>query len=690
MKQHILLMLTACFSLHAFVPFNPIIHTTKGPGYDVGDAYFADPNNPSAGIVGWLDVLDVKDPLAQKDPYKKLYKHDRVLAVKYKNDPKDKVYSYTYVAPDNLGKSLPKGLFFWLSTAIQENSTFADFSKHAQLFDQKPSLSLKVRPDNQKSFKWDPKSQTYVNYDASLAQYKDPSPYISTILSGNSTLKDKRPYHIIDAENKRLDRLGFFYDVVGVTEQYFRDFFGDPIKLPQMNMQNNQLVVDPSRLATINSYFTNPKAKGFDDAKRSAIVGGCVVETVGKISNDLQQKYKNSTPPNLGNGSIAIIDGYKIYADAGGKFPGDPGFNANNIQNTIDSNGAYAGRITTDIRKLLTDQNFNNAVIQVASTHALLEGHAFKPESQLTGMLAQPVQGEEVALATAGASFDRKYRMPQMDIFKNIGGSKNIGSGSLSDAAINKIEIGWQPDVPVTSGYLSSSVYYEKGNPITYISPNTSDEEQARIEWYINQPYSANKKKGQKNPNVVNIFQKNRNIYNLFNKELDAPLTQTVNLALCAAHDMSRAQNQSPKDKADAHIILRAMYKGTLELAALHGKRKVILTLLGAGAFAGPYSDDILSWIISALQENLDTISKYGLEVTIINYPDLRPHRMKTRKEVDAFRAGIENIKPQLKTLNQNYISGTGIGPVPTPGALEDKLKGLTQALNKLSDELKK
>jgi hypothetical protein len=637
----ILLFFVSLFtaSLDAFVPFNPIIHTTQGPNHAIGDAYFVDAQNPAQGVVGWIDAWGVTAQKGDTTP-------DRVLAIRTMGN--DGLYRYRYADPTDLSRTLPKGLFCWFST----NSQFKNLQNNATLLSQKTPIAPMVLPYAKKTFAWNGKS--YANYDPNQAQYTHPSQYIA----------DAMVYDPADKKNHDLDRFGFFHDVVGVTEQYFRDFFGNPLQ-------------SPSHKDVVN--FFRRDARGFEQTERSTIVGGLSIETIGSINKKLQSIQPD--PSRTGKGSITLIDGYKIYADAGGKFPDDKGFNPNNIAGTIDLQpGAYQARREADIRRILADPLYKDAVFQVASTHALLEGHSFKPEGQLTSMLSQPVQGEEIAIATAGASVYRKYLMTKIDIFKKIGGYNTIGKQTITDADMAKIEIGWHPNVAVTSGFRDSYVYYEKGNNITYQSSRTPPQVAHRLEWYIQNEY----------------LQKNRNIYNLFNSTIDNPSNHKVNLALCAAHNMGNKNNQTSQDKAAARSIVRAMYKGTLELAALQGKQKVVLTLLGAGAFAGPFGNDILGWIVDALRENLDTIARYGLDVTIINYPDLRPHRIRTREEVTTLSNNISNLIPELSKRNYQYAQGgTGVTggkanqPTTTLGSSSDLAKQLGNLTTTLMDLVK-
>jgi hypothetical protein len=66
-------------------------------------------------------------------------------------------------------------------------------------------------------------------------------------------------------------------------------------------------------------------------------------------------------------------------------------------------------------------------------------------------------------------------------------------------------------------------------------------------------------------------------------------------------------------------MLLDASYQGTYLATAYAGKNRLFLTLMGGGAFAND-----VSWIGDAIgqQECINTIMRYGLQVTTIYHPD--------------------------------------------------------------------
>lgn len=627
MKKTVLLLILVAQSVQAFIPFNPVI-------MDDGSAYQW--NGSRKGIIGWLDV-----------PSSKNKQFDRVLAIKL-NDG-----TYNYVDPTNLDRGIPQGIYYWQSTSTKD----ANFKQLVSLkFKPKQNtfFPMKVIPTAAKSFAFNSTKNKYVGYNGNTwfndyvpGQHKHPTTDVQSYFEWNNE----------DKTMKRLDRMGVFYDVMGVTEEYFREFFGNPAQLPGISQ--------------VTQYFSS-NATGFKDFQRDTIVPGCEVLTIGNLKSQLKTKKPNAN--RIGKGSIELIGGYKEYGIAGGKFKDEIDTkNITNqvIQQTIDLYpGAYIARKKTDVRGMLADPKYKDAVFQVASTHALLEGDAFIPGKRLTDMLKAPVQGEEVAIATMGASIFRKYLMKPVDIFSKVGGVDSIGSGQLQANDTDTIQIGWHPNVPVNTGLYESYVFYEKNNKVTYTSTHTPKEIGKRLQWNIDQ--------GNFNPY--------RNIYNLFNSVVGKPLDQRVNLALCAGHNMAGIPTQNQNDKTDAQIILQAMYTGTFALAALHNKKTVVLTLLGGGAFAGAWGADVLDWIVDTIlrDENIEIISKYGLDIKIINYPDLRPHRIRTKAEITKLRNRIENeIAVKIANKNQELLKK----PI-SADPLEKKLTEFAQSLSSLQKKL--
>ena len=91
---------------------------------------------------------------------------------------------------------------------------------------------------------------------------------------------------------------------------------------------------------------------------------------------------------------------------------------------------------------------------------------------------------------------------------------------------------------------------------------------------------------------------------------------QIINQVFVAAADWSETNKKYVNNEIAndwAYYLLQAAYEGTLRIAALKGKKKVFLTLVGVENFGNP-----ISWIIEILSNLKDFIKDSGLEVNLI------------------------------------------------------------------------
>ena len=70
-------------------------------------------------------------------------------------------------------------------------------------------------------------------------------------------------------------------------------------------------------------------------------------------------------------------------------------------------------------------------------------------------------------------------------------------------------------------------------------------------------------------------------------------------------------------------MAIQAAYEGTIRTAALKGKRRVFLTMVGAGVFASGHTNQIVQWIFEALNDLMPFIQASGLDVILISYASL-------------------------------------------------------------------
>jgi len=193
------------------------------------------------------------------------------------------------------------------------------------------------------------------------------------------------------------------------------------------------------------------------------------------------------------------------------------------------------------------------------------------------------------------------------------------------------IEIGWHENIQVTSGLMQGDKHMLINDPLQIINQVFT----AAVDFYSNQAFLEDKK-------AINI-----------------------------------AQN-----------ILDAAYEGTLRAAALFGKKKVYLSLIGGGVFQNK-----LSWIASAIEKMENFIKNSGLEVTLIIFDSTslanQINDFRTRMEKLAQNTGGDYIRYSPGTYNKKTVVEKK-ETVKTNASFEILIKTLNNFTNKLSELIKK
>jgi hypothetical protein len=589
----------AIFSCLAFIPFNPIINPSNG--------------NPlttkTVDTVGWLDV-----PAHDKIPF------NRVLALK---DDNNQIH---YLHPT--GVILPKGLFCWQSdwqdyakNFLGKNKAYNGLADDFEFLTQEikkhnrtaAHIGVRNQPNNSPFFvldtpkkKWihyNEQNETTTTWDPTQQKYNHPSIQTSLFFTWNTE----------DENKKRLFRPWFFYQAMGVTEEYFREFFGNDRKelLKPIDDRDPKKVALPSNEAVArafpldSSYFPNRK-KFLYVAAHSKIV---TIENLQKEVEKNAQKKVPSIKLSKKKPQITIIDGYQIYAK---------------------NNNAQAAQEQTSIQYLMGKKEFNDAVIGAASNFDGLEGGMSKernPAALLEGMQWTPTQGEEVAISAPANAILLKYYENSLNMLENLTKKINVKEGEISaidqpltDDDIPNIAIILRDDVPVASSYYS---------PIS--RTQTNKDFNTRIE-YLNKNH---------------IISRQRDPISIFNKL--GPDDIKINLVLASAVDLKGHKGDTTYEKT-AKVILEAMYRGILLTAVACKKEKVILPLLGAGSF-----ENKLKWIGDILQSNkiAKIIIQGGLHVYIPIFPDFRKGRGFKPEELEKFRQALDTLSTKIANGNE-------------------------------------
>lgn len=535
------------------------------------------------------------------------------------------------------------------------------------------------------------KNKDGVEYDQSKAQYVHPTQTVANLFRWGEN----------ERENNLLDRLFFIHRILGVTEQYFRDFWGDASKMPTKEQ--------------INEYFP----LGHKDFPERKVIkqseDKLEIMSVAGVREELEKKKVDENA--IIRGKLQLIDGYQIYTSAGGKFEKDGLSDAA----FLDTDAARAGRKATDVRMMLSHPEYKDAVFQDAATKYLLEGFMHYPSALLTNMLHGPVQGEETSISTAGRSFYLKYfeqhvpegkKGPKNNIFDDFEKVFNELSFDKKKQLLNEdnkekyeslkklVKLGWYSDVAVTSGFHKSYVMPYPNQKLDEVDKKLETNKHIK---FLN---SVVRLPGlrQRGKNEL-VYQKgmpnfkNRIVGNIFNSlpPNDQMSFQNVNLALVAGHNVvvKKSSDRGYKEDNDekvqeflSKVLIDAAYELTLSMAVLKGKKKVVLTLVGAGAFAGQFgSSKVTGWILDTLKQDhiVDLISRYGLEVTLINYPDLRPHRLRDKKGIENFRKQVAELSQLIENKNKELKKDK---PVKSVEELQEDLTQLSVELSALNMQI--
>lgn len=458
----------------------------------------------------------------------------------------------------------------------------------------------------------------------------------------NNDLKKMKDFAKEDEQAGRLFRNSVFYNLMQKSEDDF--------------------VKNADKYGGINSLDLKQYKGRFRKNAVDAIKSPFTLETIGELKKKFSN-YKKNNPPAVQPGEIKILNAFDIWA----------------------KKGLMEALRETDIRYL---QEVNpGAVFQLASNFNSLEGGV--GTGTLSHMIRSPVQGENAVLGTMGGGFIRRYLVRPQD--RNLLRYTNAETDlngivrnkiDFNDSDIDNIAIGYHANVVVTSGYYP---------PFVRTSTDTlEDIGGAQNQKQVSKDYVDSAEKGVKESNkkyfddvkvrdrIEFLFSSkaignNRNPIFVFNSLLDDSVT--VDQVITSALNICGSKTDSTKS---AKIILNAMYVGTILSAAVRGKKKLFITMVGAGAFCNEPK-----WIMEALDQPLikEAIAYTGMEVILVIYPDIRKGRGLDEKPYDSkgtsqeqkngsalieITATINAINNEIKTgIKKNVPS---VDPVTTLG----------------------
>jgi hypothetical protein len=631
-----LLILLSTVVSNARIPLNPIL----GKGGTRLDITI----NTKPGFVGWLDVWmsgSKQRVLAAKTD-------DELLFCYY-----HPLFGTELVLKDPTRYSLlPQGLF-----VFDENIGKISLEKQYVYFANLTPDAAKNIPaqtaNSSKKFLYDSDSHGWYSevlgkkdrYDSSKAKYIHPTPDTESIIA---------VWPSCDNKNQRLFRPWIFYDALGVMEEYYCAFPKD-FRLEFFPLKNHPAL-----------------GNGVADIELVPLR-----ETIKEVYAQLKDIRNNE-------GTLTIIDGYQRIAD--GEEP-----------ETVFRD--------MDTRALLEDPANADAVVHIASNLDGLEGGMAKKDAMITTMQLMPTQGEEASLASMGAAIVRKYLAPSYNMIQPWVNKKYV---TVDEGRVSKImkapmrndvldlTVIVHSNVMVTSGFAQGYGGYK------YREQKTGKEVFADLfPGFIDMRMRDAKgcENGQRVyiMDRVGLVKEGRDPLYLYNRSkpglsntLHNP-RHTVTQIFTAALDLDpwRISGKYANDdtsKMVARTLTTGMYVATILEAIRRDKKKLYLTLVGAGSFKNP-----LSWISDALASSFtdtelfntrvwdtnvppadalslaEAIHRSGIKVYLMIYPDPRPGSVLKGRE-----AFVKDIKEQF------------LYEILPPCDMHGQLTSFAQALNEL------
>lgn len=281
----------------------------------------------------------------------------------------------------------------------------------------------------------------------------------------------------------------------------------------------------------------------------------------------------------------------------------------------IEGNNPHNSPVTrskVDIGALQADPNNNNAVFQVASNFNGLEGDG-NPAHGMMNYLdpALFVQGETAAISAAPGLIYRMYFVEH----DNVHGQLNKQINLLDNFS----------DIAVKNGYVADiKNNFDKKEFDIYI-------QRVKVGFHENiQPILGLSKKKNEQP-VDGRFSRWALAENP-KQRISQVLTAAMNPYVHGNHEnLSR-------------ILLHAAYEGTLKSAYVHGKKKVVLTLIGGGVFKNK-----LSWIGDAIEAAVKDFVEYsGMEIILVIYD-------KNSYESDEYKPFQDKMESLVKSTGGDY-----------------------------------
>lgn len=267
----------------------------------------------------------------------------------------------------------------------------------------------------------------------------------------------------------------------------------------------------------------------------------------------------------------------------------------------------------SDIRYLHT--RYPDAFFMLASNFNALEGGMGDYRVGHDHMNTGPVQGEEAVMATMGAGIFRRYFLPRINLLQNMNHLFNIDTTY---------------GTPIIIGLKNSTL-------------KLTPQDMASLSIGIHSDIAVTSEYNPDNKMIHRSGQYHIPAYNL-ETPIIGPGSVRVSHIITSGHDLRNVDPQSEEQQDIARAIIVASYEATL-LAAIDGDaKKLVLTMLGAGAF-----NNNPMWIVEALNRLIPVIVLSDMDIYIVVRHSNAKVQQDVQQELEKLQAKIFKQREQYK-----------------------------------------
>jgi len=363
-----------------------------------------------------------------------------------------------------------------------------------------------------------------------------------------------------------VPRNQFFEDVMGVKENIFKENITDAGKFIKKEGENYIIKKHEVKNKQLKPTKQTYQSGYFEQLSVADLIEACKWE-----------EYP-------GNGTLSVIEGVE-------KEP---------------YNEWFADKVDSGAMQALFPQD---TVFQVASNFNGLEAVSWDKniENQLIiDYTGDSNQGPGASISAAPGLILRRYYL----FYDENKDPKEWGQKKSGNQQVNFLSK--LPLVVSQAGYVQLDKTPKLQSPYRndpkHVDPERDDDYQkVKIGWHGDVQVSHGFKYGDKHDKLQN--------------------KHIINQVFTGAVDFRQGgKKKNFKHKLWAKEILKAAYEGTLRAAFIKKKKKVVLTLIGGGAF-----ENDQEWIYDAIARMADFIEKSGLEVTVVSYTGFPKSKLRNK-----------------------------------------------------------